>query len=91
MNNEIAEITEFVKNCDKVLNKFDIRSFKQWLHDNNPQILEQIYIFNSTAQAEKVLLDTMCKLCIGSIGVSEEVKTKAKKELDKLGMSYGLE
>lgn len=88
MNNEIAE---FVKNRDEVLNKFDIKSFTQWLHDNNPQILEQIYFFNSTAQAEKVLLATMCKLCIGSIGVSEEVKTKAKKELDKLGMSYGLE
>lgn len=91
MNNEIAEIAEFVKNRDEVLNKFDIKSFTQWLHDNNPQILEQIYFFNSTPQVEKVLLATMCKLCIGSIGVSEEVKTKAKKELDKLGMSYGLE
>ncbi len=91
MNNEIAEIAEFVKKRDEVLNKFDIKLFTQWLHDNNPQILEQIYFFNSTAQAEKVLFATMCKLCIGSIGVSEEVKTKAKKELDKLGMSYGLE
>lgn len=88
---EITEIKRYAKKRDEVLNKFDVKIFKNWLYDNNRKIYKQIMFFNSTPQAEIVLLAIMCKMCINSTGTTEKVKEKTKKELDKLGMDYEIE
>lgn len=88
MNNEIFE---YVKKRDEVLNKFDIYEFKKWILYTNPQLIKKVYFFNSTSKAKTILLAAMCKCCIASTGVTEEVKEKARKELDKLGMDWSKE
>lgn len=93
MYKSIDEIKEFVRKRDEMLNKFDVNEFIQWSKETNPQLHECMLFLYNGKNLEKWIMTTMCELCLMSTGVAEEVKEKARKELERLDlvMKFGEE